>query len=52
MTAARRSAFYRDVAAGPFYGFNRPGAEPVEAVIQNWWRQGMTGSAKGIGVLA
>jgi non-heme chloroperoxidase len=45
-TATRRSQFYRDVAAGPFYGFNRPGVEPVEAVIQNWWRQGMTGGAK------
>ena len=45
-TATRRSSFYRDVAAGPFYGFNRPGAHPDEAVIQNWWRQGMTGGAK------
>src|SRR6201994_1019644 len=40
--ATTRSAFYRDLAAGPFYGFNRPGVEPVEAIIQNWWRQGMT----------
>jgi non-heme chloroperoxidase len=45
-TATRRSAFYRDLPAGPFYGFNRPGAEPIEAVIQNWWRQGMMGGAK------
>ena len=45
-TATRRSAFYREVAAGPFYGFNRPGVEPDEAVIENWWRQGMTGGAK------
>lgn len=45
-TATRRSAFYRELAAGPFYGFNRPGAEPDEAVIQNWWRQGMMGGAK------
>jgi non-heme chloroperoxidase len=45
-TATRRSQFYREVAAGPFYGFNRPGVEPQEAVIQNWWRQGMTGAAK------
>jgi len=36
--AANRSEFYRAVAAGPFYGFNRPGAKPSEAVIQNWWR--------------
>ena len=44
--AAGRSGFYRDVAAGPFYGYNRPGAKPSEAVIQNWWRQGMMGGAK------
>ncbi|NPU12471.1 alpha/beta hydrolase [Bradyrhizobium sp. 83012] len=44
--ATRRAEFYRDVAAGPFYGFNKPGAKPSEAVIQNWWRQGMMGSAK------
>jgi non-heme chloroperoxidase len=45
-TATRRSAFYREVASGPFYNFNRPGVEPIEAVIENWWRQGMMGSAK------
>jgi non-heme chloroperoxidase len=45
-TATHRSQFYRDLASGPFYGFNRPGAEPQEAVIQNWWRQGMMGGAK------
>ncbi|WIX77278.1 alpha/beta hydrolase [Amycolatopsis carbonis] len=43
--AANRSEFFRAVASGPFYGFNRPGAEPSEALIQNWWRQGMMGSA-------
>jgi pimeloyl-ACP methyl ester carboxylesterase len=41
-----RSEFYRAVPEGPFYGFNRPGAEPSEAVIANWWRQGMSGSAQ------
>ncbi|WP_305785653.1 alpha/beta fold hydrolase [Symbioplanes lichenis] len=45
-TATNRSAFYRDLAATAFYGFNRDGVEPVEAIIQNWWRQGMMGSAK------
>jgi len=44
--AANRSQFYRDVAAGPFYGYNRPGAKSSEATIQNWWRQGMMGGAK------
>jgi non-heme chloroperoxidase len=32
--------------SGPFYGYNRPGAEPSEAIIENWWRQGMMGGAK------
>jgi non-heme chloroperoxidase len=44
--ADNRSKFYRDLAAGPFYGFNRPGVEPSEAIIDNWWRQGMMGGAK------
>ncbi len=44
--AVNRSQFYRDLAAGPFYGFNRSGAKPSEAVIENWWRQGMMGGAK------
>ena len=43
--AANRAQFYRDLPAGPFYGFNRPGAKVHEGVIQNWWRQGMMGSA-------
>jgi non-heme chloroperoxidase len=44
--AANRAQFYRDVAAGPFYGFNRPSAKVSEAVIDNWWRQGMMGGIK------
>ncbi|MGY3653164.1 non-heme chloroperoxidase [Bradyrhizobium sp. LM4.3] len=44
--AASRTQFYRDLPAGPFYGYNRPGAKPSEAVIHNWWRQGMMGGAK------
>ena len=44
--AANRAQFYRDLPAGPFYGFNRPGAKVAEGVIQNWWRQGMMGGAK------
>ena len=43
--AANRSEFYRAVASGPFYGYNRPGVEASEAIIQNWWRQGMMGAA-------
>jgi len=44
---ANRSQFYLDVASGPFYGFNRPGAKVSEGLIRNWWRQGMMGGAKG-----
>ncbi|MDO1583419.1 alpha/beta hydrolase [Rhizobium oryzicola] len=44
--AANRAQFYMDVASGPFYGFNRPGAKVSQGSIQNWWRQGMIGSAK------
>ena len=44
--AASRTQFYRDLASGPFYGYNRPGAKASEAVIENWWRQGMMGGAK------
>jgi len=40
---ANRAQFYRDVASGPFYGFNRPGAETIQGVVDNWWRQGMMG---------
>ncbi|MDG4886993.1 MULTISPECIES: alpha/beta hydrolase [unclassified Mesorhizobium] len=41
-----RAQFFRDVPAGPFYGFNRPGATVSEGVVDNWWRQGMMGGAK------
>jgi non-heme chloroperoxidase len=44
--ATNRSNFYRELASGPFYGFNRPGRDSSEAIIENWWRQGMTGGAK------
>lgn len=43
--AANRTQFFLDVASGPFYGFNRPGAKLSQGVIQNWWRQGMMGAA-------
>jgi non-heme chloroperoxidase len=44
--AANRAQIYLDVAAGPFYGFNRTGVLPIEGVIRNWWRQGMMGGIK------
>jgi non-heme chloroperoxidase len=45
-TATNRAQFYVDLPSGPFYGFNRPGVEPIQGIIQNWWRQGMMGGAK------
>ena len=45
-TAANRAQFFVDLPAGPFYGFNRPDAKTLPGVVNNWWRQGMMGSAK------
>jgi non-heme chloroperoxidase len=44
--AQRRADFFWEFAAGPFYGYNREGAQPSQGVIANWWRQGMMGGAK------
>ena len=44
--ADNRAQFFLDVPTGPFYGFNRPGAQVLQGAIDNWWRQGMMGSAK------
>lgn len=44
--ATNRAEFFKGVPAGPFYGFNREGAEISQGLIDNWWRQGMTGGAK------
>ncbi|QXH58918.1 alpha/beta fold hydrolase [Pseudomonas maumuensis] len=43
---ANRAQFYHDIPAGPFYGYNRPGAKADQGVILNWWRQGMMGGAQ------
>jgi non-heme chloroperoxidase len=45
-TGGNRAQFYLDVASGPFYGFNRTGVQPIQGVIDNWWRQGMMGGIK------
>ncbi len=44
--AANRAQFFLDIPTGPFYGYNRDGAEVSEGVIRNWWRQGMMGGTK------
>jgi len=41
-----RAQFYNDVPAGPFFGYNRPGAKPSQGVIDAWWLQGMMGGHK------
>jgi len=43
---ADRAQFFREVPAGPFYGFNRPGAKVSQGLIDNWWRQGMMAGIK------
>jgi non-heme chloroperoxidase len=44
--ADNRAQFFRAVAEGPFFGFNRPDAKVSESTVQNWWRQGMMGGAR------
>ena len=41
-----RSQLYRDLASGPFFGFNRPGATPSQGMIDSFWLQGMMGGHK------
>ncbi|MCJ2098593.1 alpha/beta fold hydrolase [Methylobacterium sp. E-046] len=43
--ANNRAGFFLDVPSGPFYGFNRDGAQVQQGVVRNWWRQAMMGSA-------
>jgi non-heme chloroperoxidase len=45
---ANRSQLFKDIPAGPFYGFNRPGANVSEGLIDAWWRQGMSGGFKNV----
>ena len=50
--AANRAQFYLEIPTGPFYGFNRPGAKVSQGLIDNWWRQGMMGSALAPPIMA
>jgi non-heme chloroperoxidase len=43
---ADRSQLYLDIASGPFFGFNRPGAKPSQGAIQSFRAQGMLGGHK------
>lgn len=41
-----RAQLYLDLASGPFYGFNRPGAKVSQGLIDNWRAQGMQAGHK------
>src|SRR5690606_28136081 len=41
-----RSQLYKDIASGPFFGFNRPGAKPSQGMIDSFWMQSMMGGHK------
>jgi non-heme chloroperoxidase len=45
-SVANRAQLYLDIASGPFYGYNRPGAKPSQGIIQAWYAQGMQGGHK------
>jgi non-heme chloroperoxidase len=38
---ADRAQFFLNVASGPFFNFNLPGARVSQGMIQSWWLQGM-----------
>ena len=43
---ADRSKFYKDLAGGPFFGFNRPGAKISQGMIDWFWLPGMQAGHK------
>src|ERR1035441_7622107 len=43
---ADRSQFYKDLASGPFFGANRPGAKVSQGMMNSFWLQGMQAGAK------
>ena len=43
---ADRSQLYKDLASGPFFGANRPGAKVSQGMIDSFWLQGMQAGAK------
>ncbi len=45
-STADRSQFYKDIASGPFFGANRPGAKVSQGMIDSFWLQGMQAGAK------
>jgi non-heme chloroperoxidase len=45
---ADRSQFFKDLASGPFFGANRPGAKVSQGMIDSFWLQGMQAGFKGV----
>lgn len=45
-SVADRAQLYRDIASGPFFGYNRPGAKPSQGIIDAWTAQGMQAGFK------
>jgi non-heme chloroperoxidase len=45
-STADRSQFYKDLASGPFFGANRPGAKVSQGMIDSFWLQGMQAGHK------
>jgi non-heme chloroperoxidase len=45
-TLADRAQFYHNLASGPFFGFNRPGAKLSQGQIDSWLQQGLQGGHK------
>jgi non-heme chloroperoxidase len=43
---ANRAQLYIDIASGPFFGFNRPGAKVSQGLINSWTAQGMQAGHK------
>ena len=45
-SSADRSQLYRDIASGPFFGANRPGAKVSQGMMDSFWLQGMQAGHK------
>lgn len=43
---ADRGQLFRDIASGPFFGYNRPGAKASQGAIEAWYAQGMRAGFK------
>ena len=46
-TATGRTQLYIDIASGPFFGANRPGAKVSQGMIDTFWHQGVMAGYRG-----